>query len=88
MYNDYTKAVNVAHDWVRWPCVRISTAEIPSFLGEGAPLGVWYETWIFSDCPHIGTTQVVHKTRLLSRVLRAHGHIVRNHKGILEKWRS
>ncbi len=82
MYNDYTKSINIAHDWVRWPCVRVSSAEIPSSLSENAPLGKWYETWVFSECPKINTTQVTYKT--MKKTIKAHGHIVRNLKDRLK----
>jgi len=76
MYNDYTKAVNIAHDWIRWPCVRVSSAEIPSFLSENAPFGRWYETWVFSDCPKIKTIQKTFRWK--DDCLKAHGHILEN----------
>ena len=84
MHNDYTKSVNIAHDWIRWPCVRVSSAEIPSFM-NGSPFGKWYETWVFSDCPKIRTTQVTYN--LKRKALKAHGHIVRNLKEILNEGR-
>ncbi len=77
MYNDYTKAVNIAHDWIRWPCARVSSAEIPSFM-NGAPFGRWYETWVFSDCPNIKTKQKIFRSK--DKCLRAHGHILHNMK--------
>ena len=85
MYNDYTKSQNIAHDWIRWPCVKVSSAEVPSFLAEGAPFGEWYETWVFSDCPLINTTQVTFQQK--NECLKAHKHIVRNVKEIVEKVR-
>jgi len=82
IFNDYTKMKNIAHDWVRWPCVRVSSAEIPSFIGT-ASFGVWYETWVFSNCPKIRTIQVTHKIE--NKCLKAHGHIVNNLKQLLAK---
>lgn len=82
LYNDYTRSKNVAHDYIRWPCVRVSSAEIPSVL-NGAPFGVWYETWVFSDCPKINTTQVTFKVK--TKCLKAHKHIVKNIRGILNE---
>lgn len=75
LYNDYSKSKNISHDWIRWPCVRVSSAEIPSFL-NGFPFGKWYETWIFSECPGIKTTQVTFGDK--NACLRAHAHIVKN----------
>jgi len=81
MYNDYTKSKNIARDWIRWPCIFVSSAEVPSFLAEGAPFGKWYETWIFSDCPKIKTTQITFKVK--EKCLKAHSHIVANLKNII-----
>lgn len=75
IYNNYSKATNIAHDWIRWPCLRVSSAEIPSYL-DGAPFGVWYETWIFSDCLFIRTNQAIFDTKI--KCLKAHEHIVKN----------
>ena len=74
-YNDFTKSENISHDWARWPCVRVSSAKVPSVL-DGAPFGSWYETWVFSDCPGFRTTQVTFKTE--EKCLKAHKHILRN----------
>ena len=82
MYNDYTKAVNLAHDWIRWPCIRVSTARIPSFA-DNMPFGFWFETWIFSNCPHIRTKQIAKKQA--EKAIQAHRHIVNNLKSLLKE---
>ena len=82
VYNDYANSVNIAHDWVRWPCVRVSSAEIASYI-DGAPFGFWYETWVFSDCPKIKTTSKTFKSSY--RCLKAHMNIVENLKDKLNE---
>lgn len=76
-YNDFTNAKNIAHDWIRWPCVRVSSAMIPGIL-DGVPFGCYYETWVFSDCPAINTIQACQKTK--QKAIKAHNHIVQNLK--------
>ena len=82
MYNDYTKSINIKHDYIRWPCVRVSSAKIPTVSVCGALLGCWYETWVFSDCPKIQTIQKTYNSK--KKCLKAHKHIVKNLKKILE----
>ncbi len=74
---DYTEGKNIAHTWIRWPCVRVSTASFPYKYGD-SPFGMGYETWIFSDCPKQATTQKHHRSERES--LKVHGHIVSNLK--------
>lgn len=75
IYNDYSKSKNIAHDWIHWPCLRVSSREVPSYTPYN-PFGKWYETWIFSNCPLIQTHQKFFKTK--QATLKAHNHIVRN----------
>lgn len=75
--NEYSKSKNLKHTWVHWPCVRVSTAKIPSTC-NGFTFGGFTETWIFSNCPLIKSRQVIYEHRRDEYVVKAHDHIVRN----------
>ena len=75
LFADYSKGESLAHTWIRWPCLRVSTVSFPSNAGcEDALI----ETWIFSECPKHKSRQIFHRTR--TKAVKAHEHIVSNLK--------
>ena len=83
IHNDYSNMKSLRFDWIRWPCIWVTTRQVPSYL-DGAPFGSWCETWVFSDCPAIRTAQITKKTA--EHAIKAHEHIVNNLKEVLKQY--
>lgn len=83
IFNDYANAKNIAHNWIHWPCIRVSTIQIPSYF-NGSPFGVWYETFIFANCPQVRTKQIHYNTKNKAKIIKAHNHIINNLKNRLQ----
>lgn len=80
LFPNYHKGESLAHTWIHWPCLRVSTVSFPS--NAGCPDAL-IETWIFSECPKQKSRQIFHRSR--EKAVKAHERIVTNMRQLIKQ---